>query len=261
MDIEKFKKLEKVELGKPNQKYAKIGIILENAKEKIEYYNNLPSAKTYNDAYKEVLNARKGNSSLINEDGSVSKESLEIIDYALRKFRMGRQIGRRKEGMFLEKLSNKLNLDESKTILKKLRNLRIESNGWKDVKDDIQKLYNELSKGGSDSFDAKGKRFGVGASKIMNFLFPELFVMVDSNVANTLNQFGYIKIPRKGYTYYFSFEFYWEIMEICRKELEEYQKRHGNLQRLLDMDDKPTTLTRIFDKCAFVMAKKISHFN
>lgn len=90
----------------------------------------------------------------------------------------------------------------------------------------------------------------------MNSLFPELFVMVDKNVAEALKQLGLIKIKRKGSTFAFSFEIYWQVMEICRKELEEYQKRHGNLQRLLDMDNKPTTLTRIFDKCAFVMAKQ-----
>jgi len=85
--------------------------------------------------------------------------------------------------------------------------------------------------------------------------------MLDRNVAKKLNQLGLIKIRRKGSTYYFSFEIYWQVMKICKMELEEYQKRHGDLQSLLDMDDEPTTLTRIFDKCAFVMAKQNNFAN
>jgi len=80
--------------------------------------------------------------------------------------------------------------------------------------------------------------------------------MVDKNVAITLNKLRLIEIQRKGETYDFSFKSYWQVMEICHKELENFRKEHGNLQILLNMDEKPTTLTRIFDKCAFVMAKQ-----
>lgn len=252
MDIEEFRRLEEVERRKPNEKCMKIGIIFENVGEKTKCYNKLRRAKNYNDAYKKILNARKGSSSLVNEDGSVSEESLKVIEGVLRSFGMGRQMG----SIFLEKLSNKLKGNELKSILKKLRNMRIGSEEWTNAKDDIRKLYNELSNGGRDSLDAKGKRFDVGATKIMNFIFPELFVMVDSNVAKTLDQLGLIKIRRKGSTYDFSFEIYWQVMKICKMELEEYRKRHGNLQSLLDMDDEPTALTRIFDKCTFMMAKQ-----
>ena len=254
MDIQEFRKLEKVEWRKRTEKCVKIGVIFENAKNKIEYYNNLPKAETYNQAYKKVLSARKGSSSLVNDDGNISEESLKILEYGLRKFEMNRfnQMG----NAFREKLSKKLQKGEIMEILKNLRDLRIESEEWKEHKDEIEKLYRELSTEGESSLHTGKKRFDVGATKIMNFLFPELFVMLDSNVAKTLNQLGLIKIRRRGSTYDFSFEIYWQVMKICKMELEEYQKRHGDLQSLLDMDDEPTTLTRIFDKCAFAMAKQ-----
>lgn len=81
--------------------------------------------------------------------------------------------------------------------------------------------------------------------------FPELFVMVDKNVTKTLVSLGMIRIPRKGGTYNYSFETYWEIMRICHDELDQYKKVHENIQGLLELDEKPTTLTRIFDKCTF----------
>lgn len=253
MDIEEFRKLEKLEWRKRTKKCAKIGVVFENAKNKIKYYNNLPKAKVYNEACKKVLDARKGSSSLVNDDGSISEDSLKIIVYGLRKFEMNRfnQMG----NTFRERLSKKLQKDEIKEILRNLRDLRIESEEWKERKDDIRKLYNELSTEGEDSLHADKKRFDVGATKIMNFLFPELFVIVDKHVAETLKRLGLIEIQRKGSTYNFLFESFWQAMEICYKELEHYRKNHDNLQTLLDMDSKPTTFTRIFDKCAFALAK------
>lgn len=256
MDIEEFRKLEKVEWRKRTKKCAKIGVILENAEEKIRCYNNQRSAKSYNIAYHNVLGARHRSVSLVNEDGSVSEESLRVIVDGLKAFRMGRQIGGQMWGTFLEKLREKLRKDENREILKRLRTLRIESEEWKEHRDEIEKLYKELSTEGESSLHTGKKRFDVGATKIMNFLFPELFVMLDRNVAKTLNQLGLIKIRRKGSTYEFSPEIYWQVMKICKMELEEYQKRHDDLQSLLDMDDEPTALTRIFDKCTFAMAKQ-----
>jgi len=45
-------------------------------------------------------------------------------------------------------------------------------------------------------------------------------------------------------------------MKVCIKELKEWKEENGDFDSLpkLDVGFGPTTLTRIFDKCAFIMA-------
>lgn len=226
-----------------------MGTIFEKVKDKIEKYDMQRKGQQYNNAYQEVLNARAGNNSLVDEDGIVSERSLKRIEEGLRKFEMAR-FGKM-DSKFSDKLKKKLQRDDIKEILKKFRNMRIESQEWQKYRDAVKKLYDILSAGGSDGLSADGDRFDVGATKIMNFLFPELFVMVDKHVTETLVRKGLIRISRKGGTWDYSFESYWRIMEICNYELGQYRERYGSVQSLLEMDKQPTTLTRIFDKCCF----------
>lgn len=225
-----------------------MGTIFNNAHEKIKRYDAQTKGQQYNKAYRETLNARAGSRSLVDENGSVSEQSLCIIEHGLRIFEMNR-FGKMGD-KFRAKLKNKLRRGDIIDALKKFRNLRIESPEWQKYKDDIKNLYNALSTGGKDGLSADEERFDVGATKIMNFIFPELFVMVDRNVGQTLIGLKLIKIPRKGDTYYFCFEKYWEIMKICYAELKQYKKQ-GDISSLLELDEEPTTLTRIFDKCVF----------
>jgi hypothetical protein len=226
-----------------------MGTIFKNVGEKIKKYDEQRRGKLYNEAYQSVLKARGENSSLVDDDGNVSEESLKTIEKALKKFGMAR-FGKM-DDKFVDKLRKKLN--DTKAILVKFRNLQIESQDWQRYEEDVKKLYDTLSVGGKDGLSADGDRFDVGATKIMNFLFPELFVMVDKNVATTLTKLGLVKFSRKGSTHHYCFEKYWKVMRICYDELGQY-KKHGDLSDLLKLDKWPTTLTRIFDKCAFVMA-------
>jgi len=68
----------------------------------------LSKASRYNEAYKKVLDARKGSSSLVNEDGSISEDSLKIIEYCLRKFEIGRQIGKCIGDTFMKKIEGEI---------------------------------------------------------------------------------------------------------------------------------------------------------
>jgi len=226
-----------------------MGTIFESLTEKIKGYDRQRKGKQYNSAYRRVLNARAGSSSLVDEYGNVSEQSLRVIEEGLRKFEMAR-FGKM-DKKFRDRLKNKLQRQSVREVLKKFRNIQIESQEWQEYKDDVEKLYNALSAGGSDGLSADGKQFDVGATKIMNFLFPELFVIVDKNVTKTLTELGLIGIPRKGGTYDYSFDSYWQIMQICYRELEQCVRLYGDIQNLLEFDKKPTTLTRIFDKCAF----------
>lgn len=112
------------------------------------------------------------------------------------------------------------------------------------LKTDVEKLYAALSVGGENGLSRWCYRFDVGATKIMNFLFPDLFVIVDRYVKKAVHSSGELYFGK-----------YWDIMMICRGELREWEQHHGNLDSLLRLDTKPTTETRIFDKCAFVIGK------
>jgi len=225
-----------------------MGTIFENVSEKIKKYDELPKGKQYNRAYQMVLNARAGSSSLVDEVGNVSEQSLKVIEDGLKRFEMAR-FGKM-DSKFRDRLKNKLQRSDIKAILVKFKNLRIESQDWQKYRDDVKKLYDTLSAGGNDGLSADGNRFDVGATKIMNFLFPELFVMVDKKVAKTLTELELIRFSRKGGTYCFCFEKYWKIIKICYAELEQYKKQ-GDISDLLKLDKEPTTLTRMFDKCVF----------
>lgn len=141
-----------------------MGIIFKNVREKIEKYDKQRKGKLYNKAYQSVLKARAGSNSLVDEDGNVSDQSIRVIEDTLKKFEMARfgKMDRR----FRDKLRHKLEESDVKDALKKFRNLRIESQEWQRYEDDVNKVYNTLSAGGSNGLSADGKRFDVGATKI-----------------------------------------------------------------------------------------------
>jgi len=235
ISLEEFERLEDLS-KKPRPK------ILENVAEKIKKYDGCHKSRKYNSAYRRVLEARGGKHCLVDEEGNVSEKSLQVIEKALIDFEMGGH-GQMDRG-FKDRLKQKLEAGETKEVLKKFRNVQIYSPNLKEIKSDAEKLYNTLSVSGEDGLSARKDCFDVGATKIMNFLFPDLFVIVDKNVKKALHKSGPL-----------NFKKYWDIMMICHEELDEWKKSHGTLGNLLELDSKPTTLTRIFDKCAFIMGK------
>lgn len=209
--------------------------ILENAAEKIEDYNAQGDAKKYyNPAYHKLLNARP----LVDVDGSVVDLAVGIIESIMRNFKMARVMSHQFNGL----LARKLKEDSVKVVLREVRSARIESSILNEHKASSKILYETFSEDGSDSLALEEMQFHVGATKIMNFLFPDFYVMVDSRVAKALHRSG-------GYY----FEKYWDTMRLCRQELDSWREMHCDLDSLILLDKPPTTLTRIFDKCAFVM--------
>lgn len=210
-------------------------------------YDRQRKAPLYNSAYEKVLEARRGNRCLVDQSGNVDERSLEAIECALKAFDMGRQMDER----FADKLKSKLSRIEIKRTLRKFRDFTICSQTIAELKTDVQDLYGALSAAGDDGLSADPQhRFSVGATKIMNFLFPELSVIVDSNVQKAINCY----IPDFD-KWTLDSDRYWQVMMICAKELGEWKEQRGGLDRLLKLDSKPTTLTRIFDKCAFIIGK------
>ncbi len=110
--------------------------------------------------------------------------------------------------------------------------------------DDIIEAYNVLAMGGEGGLHEKKKSFHVGATKILHFLNPELFIIVDSKVANVLkNMCGipYRVSTQPGY----SGELYVRSLSEVRKRTSDYGAKRF---RSLEPD---TPLMRVFDKLVF----------
>lgn len=215
--------------------------VLEDARNKIRDYNEQTRARVYNSAYTKILDARKGRSCLVDKEGNMSEATLLIIEEGLQMFDMGRQM----DNTFKYNLQKKL--ASAKPLLWKFQGLTIVSPNIDEIRSETESFFENLRACDHDRLSSSENQFSVGATKIMNFLFPELFVITDIWVRKALaKSLGH-----------FSFDEYWSIMMACRRELRAWQKLHGTLENLIELDEKPTTLTRVFDKCAFVMGKPV----
>lgn len=224
-------------------------MILDNAQRKVQDYNSYDSKKAngrYNQAYKAILDKVASRGSLVDVGGYVDVQSLLAIEESLKAFDMGRQMDAR----FIEKLRRKLSGDSVKLLLEEFRSFSILSQDIESIKEKIKGIFELLRAGGIDGFSPNGDKFSVGATKIMNFMFPNLFVISDKWVRRAHNQ------------QQMSFDFgdYWGIMLSCRNELLKWQKVHGGLDSLIVLDNLPTTPVRVFDKCAFITGKFSNEF-
>lgn len=221
-------------------------IILENAEQKIREFNDYPDRPR--ESYHRVLNAKEGRKSFVGENGNVNPYYIHMIDWALRSYFMmnrGNRMGSKEQ--FTNKLIDKVSIPEIKKILARLRVLSITSPNFNNCRPDAEELYNLLSHP-EHGLSSDGTHFCVGATKVMHNLFPELFIMLDQIVGRAV---GYRP------SQYNNFGSYWNAMDICRKELEEWQEKHGDIDSLLQLDNPPTTLPRIFDKCASIMGIRL----
>ena len=109
---------------------------------------------------------------------------------------------------------------------------------------DIVRAYNVLAADGEGGLHEQGKSFHVGATKILHFLNPELFMIVDANAAQALKvEMG---IPyRSGTQPGYSGERYVEAMT----EVKRWIGDHG-IERFRSLEPGTPAL-RIFDKLAF----------
>ena len=222
-------------------------LILDNAKLKIETFNNNPKYRGRED-YCCILLARGQEKSLVDKDGNISAESLELLDKVLRGyFRMNRLNAMGNPREFVSKLREKFANRELGSILAKLRDVTIMSNNLEEYKADIEKLYESLSNP-VDGLSSNNRRFCVGTTKLVHCLYPELFVMVDSTV-------GCVVLNLK-HGQYNNFSSYWKVLKRCNNELGEWQRLCGSTDDLLRLDSGPTTLTRIFDKCCWSLREK-----
>jgi hypothetical protein len=91
---------------------------------------------------------------------------------------------------------------------------------------------------------AAGKKFHVGATKILHWIAPKLFIVLDSNVARAFRSRYHV---RSGY----DCDRYLQCLELAKREISDYGS--DRLRAL----QPGTPLARIFDKVAFMVGSSI----
>ena len=182
-------------------------------------------------------------------DSPFSIEYRPFIIAALISFDMGRMMGSgliqkydSKQDGFALKLDLKMKAiqpDIETLSAMPMANVIIE-----DVSQSIKRSYAALSEKGIDGLHGGGKHFHVGATKILHFINPELFPIVDSNAAKTLRVlFGlpYKNSTQPGY----SADLYLKSIVTIKDAVSKY-----GVEKFQSLEPR-TPIMRIFDKLTF----------
>ena len=164
-------------------------------------------------------------------------------------FDMGRMMGKgleekfdvEKKG-FASKLQKKLEAIEP--YIKPFVDKTIVDFQLKEDSTNIRNAYDILSKGGKGGLHNQGKDFHVGATKILHFINPNFFPIIDSNAAKTfkwLYGFPYKKSTQPGYSSYM----YLRSMVKAKEIISNY-----GLKKFRTLEPDTPTM-RIFDKLTF----------
>ena len=234
--------------------------ILYNADKKIKHFNRI--GIHYEAVYHYVISKRK------ETDEIYDKDFIDDIVAGLISFDMQRMMGKKKyfaEGKksWAEKLHSAL--ETHKEDLENLRSYKLQSVDFDDtdIGKTIKKIFDDLSKPGHGGLNRRSDKesFPVGASKILHFIIPDLFIILDSNAIRELiklHEFPKGKIVGSLYL---------EAMRIYQMELKRWKRSEDDpqFQKLLTLDtswknfggNRTTPLPRIIDKCTFVGEKFI----
>jgi len=169
-------------------------------------------------------------------------------------FDMGRFMGKNPyslNGGFASRLFEKL--QKIRQLMGPLVNLNLLQVDLRQCGDDIKTFYEILASCDNDSLHSnKEKRFDVGTTKILHFLNPELFIIIDSNAARVFRSYWGIPFrnsTQPGYTA----KLYLECMNKARAEIAGYGLKE--FQAL----EPGTPITRIFDKITFILGSEIKN--
>lgn len=162
---------------------------------------------------------------------------------------MGRMIG--KGGVerydatrngFAARLRRKLR--EIEPILAPMVHLDIFEGDMDELSSPIEQAYDVLAAGGRGGLHEQGSEFHVGATKLLHFLNPEMFMIVDRNTAQAIRDtFGvpYKKTTQPGY----SGKYYVQSLTAAMNLMVE-----NGADRFRSLEPG-TPVMRIFDKIAF----------
>jgi len=217
-------------------------MILQNAESKIARFNQL--GLHYNLVANAIYKERETANPL-------SDSYLQYVIAGLISFDMERMMGSGQEtkydinaGGFATRLHRKL--QQVRPLLEPLINLNLVEIDIQEHSDSIKKIYNALScKGDGALHDNSTKEFHVGATKILHFLNPNLFIIVDSNASRAYRRshnVPFLNTTQPGY----SAKLYVRCMECVKKDILDY-----GLERFQALEEG-ILITRIYDKLTFV---------
>lgn len=170
---------------------------------------------------------------------------LPYIIAGLATFDMGRMMGfSYNNGNFVIRLKAKLKI--IRPLLEELLASDLLSIDLQEHSNEIRHAYEALRSTGPGALHQnQEKSFWVGASKVLHFLNPELFVMVDSNAARAFRAAHNIPF-RKNAPQGYSAERYFACMNLAKIDISGYG---SDKFRALEPD---TPITRIYDKLTFI---------
>lgn len=176
------------------------------------------------------------------------------ITAALISFDMGRMMGSNAESRYdtkREGFANNLvkKITAIKPYIDHLMTLRLDSFSLSSEKENIKMAYSILSSGGKDGLNQRQGEFHVGTTKILHFMNPKLFIIVDSNAARAFklsHRVNFRNTTQPGY----SVDKYIECMEYARMDILNFGV--DNFCAL----DKGVPIARIYDKLTFMTGSK-----
>jgi hypothetical protein len=209
-----------------------------SARELINAYNCGRSGPRYNHIAAEVYKARA-----LADPLSPTFEGA-ILD-GLMGFGMGITIkgGRSALGLRLER---SLEAVRQRTALAQLGDCRLSSADLEAIKPIISSAYDCLALSGTLH---PVKASHVGATKTLHWLFPDLFLIVDSNVAKAFRKHSGVGFRRSTQPGYCA-EKYFTCLREAQKEIQSF--RVDQFRQL----DPLAPEARIFDKIAFVLGQR-----
>jgi len=222
-------------------------MITSNASEKIHQYNN--TGLHYNIVATQVYKARGL------ESDWFSGKYQSYLTAALISFDMGRMMGQGGKnkydigaGGFATKLHKKLIAIKptiQHLIKKQLIDLDIEKG-----KESIIYTYYELSAKGREGLNQRGAEFHVGTTKILHFINPELFLIIDSNASRAFRFFHNVKYRNTTQPGY-SPDRYIECLSLAKEDILAF----GVTAFQALENDVP--IARIYDKLTFVTGSNL----
>lgn len=143
---------------------------------------------------------------------------------------------------FAARLHKKLR--EVEPIFVPLINVDIFAGNMDELSSTIKDAYKKLAAGGQGGLHEQGNEFHVGATKLLHFLNPEMFIIVDRNTSRAIRDA--FAVPYKNTTQPgYSEKYYVQSLKAVKKMMVEY-----GTDRFRSLEPG-TPAMRIFDKIAF----------
>jgi hypothetical protein len=219
-------------------------MITSDAKEKIEKFNSI--GLHYNLVADAVYKKR---TSL---DSPFNKQYLQCIIAGLIAFDMERMMGDNrtsrygiKAGGFAELLALKLSKIRQRISHLIISDLNLTNLDIEKERQRITYAYDALAEGGTDGLNRRSGKFHVGATKILHFLNPDAFLIIDKYAAKAFRSHhanSFRKMTQPGYTA----DKYIDCMKCAQKDILDYGV--DNFRAL----EPETPIARIYDKLTFI---------